>query len=126
MQVTTENSAKTLDLSEDGFGGGGPHEGARMIVPVLDETVDLATQVDHRGKRASADRVLGDQPEPAFGLVEPGAIGGDEMQVKTRLTRQPRAHFGVLVGAVIIDDEVDVERLSEPRRYAIVSSGTLH
>ena len=42
-----------------------------MLVVVVDEGGDLALEIGHRLKRAAADRLVGDQSEPAFDLVEP-------------------------------------------------------
>src|SRR5438270_205534 len=106
----TENFAKTLNFSEDGFGRRGPHEGTGVVIPVRDEVLNAAAQVGHGGERASTDRALGDQPEPAFDLVEPGTVGREEVQLKAHSARQPRAHLRVLVGAVVVDDEMHVER----------------
>ena len=49
-------------------------------------------------KRAAPDRVLGDEPEPAFNLVEPARVGRRVMKMKARVARQPRLHSRMFVG----------------------------
>lgn len=57
------------------------------------------------GEATAPDRFLGDDQEPAPDQVEPGGIGGGVVvQVKSRALRQRGLDFGVLVGAVVVDD----------------------
>ena len=53
-----------------------------MLVVVVHEGGDLALEAADRIERATADRLIGDQSEPAFDLVEPRAVRGREVQVK--------------------------------------------
>jgi hypothetical protein len=52
---------------------------------------------------------LGDEGEEPFDLVEPGGIGGREVNVPTRTAGEPSSDLGMLVGGVVVDDEMDVE-----------------
>ena len=52
---------------------------------------------------------MGDEGEEAFDLVEPGGIGGREVNVPTRTAGEPGLDLGMLVGGVVVDDEMDVE-----------------
>ena len=47
--------------------------------------------------------------EPDLDLVEPGGIGGGKVDVVAGPVGEPALDTGVLVGAVVVDDEVDVE-----------------
>ena len=52
---------------------------------------------------------MGDEGEETFDLVEPGGIGGREVNVPTRTAGEPSLDLGMLVGGVVVDDEMDVE-----------------
>ena len=52
---------------------------------------------------------MGDEGEETFDLVEPGGIGGREVNVPTRTAGEPSLDVGMLVGGVVVDDEMDVE-----------------
>ena len=58
---------------------------------------------------ATPDCSLGDDPEPALYLVEPGGVGRRVVDVEPWTLRQPGADFGVLVSAVVVDDQMHVE-----------------
>src|SRR5271165_6558325 len=81
-----------------------------MLVVVVDEGGDLTLEIGHRLKRAAADRLVGDQSEPAFDLVEPRAIGRREVQMKAGPTCQPRTHPRVLVSGVVVTNQMHLER----------------
>ena len=53
---------------------------------------------------------MGDEPEPSFDLIEPGRISWRVVDVESGPRGQPEAYFGVLVGGVVVDDEMHVER----------------
>ena len=42
-----------------------------------------------------------------FDEVEPRRAGGDEVESEAGVAVEPGPHVGVLVGAVVVDDEVD-------------------
>ena len=60
-----------LNLSENRIGRGGPEEGALVFIVVRHIALDLVHQFADVAKRAAANRLLGDEPEPALDLVEP-------------------------------------------------------
>ena len=64
------------------------------------EVVDAADQIGHAGERAAPDGLLADQPEPALDLVQPGRVGGREVQVVARAGGQPGLDLGMLVRRV--------------------------
>ena len=66
---------------------------------------------------ATPDCSLGDDPEPALYLVEPGGVGRRVVDVEPWTLRQPGADlslrgspavYGVLVSAVVVDDQIHV------------------
>lgn len=77
-----------------------------MIFHILS---DCADEFAHIAKAASADALVRQLPKPPFDHVQPGTRCRDEMQVKARMPSQPRFDTGVLVGPVIIDDQMQVE-----------------
>ena len=58
-----------------------------------------------------ADAVLGDQAEEALDLVEPGSRGRGEVHMEARMALQPGLDLGMLVGGVVVGDQVHVEVL---------------
>jgi len=74
-----------------------------------DEVVDFLDEVGSGNERAAADGALGDESEEAFDLVEPRGVAGREVNVPARTACEPGSDLGMLVGGVVVDDEVDVE-----------------
>ena len=74
-----------------------------------DEAVDFFDEVGGGLEGATTDGALGDEGEEAFDLVEPGGISGREVNVPTRTAGEPSSDLGMLVGGVVVDDEMDVE-----------------
>ena len=73
---------------------------------------------------AAPDLFVGQQPEPALDLVEPGGAGGCEMGLPA--FGEPVADRLGLVGPVVVHDDVDVEisrdvRLDEVEEFAELS-----
>ena len=74
-----------------------------------DEAVDFFDEVGGGLEGTTTDGALGDECEEPFDLVEPGRVGGREVNVPTRAAGEPSSDFGMLVGGVVVDDEMDVE-----------------
>lgn len=106
---STDNFTQSLDLGEDRFGSGGPHERVRREIVVLGVAFDAPDQVRHALEGAATDSLLGDQSEPALDLIEPGGVGGRVVHVIARTAREPGAHLGMLVRAVVVTDQMHVE-----------------
>ncbi len=60
-------------------------------------------------ERSPSDCALGDECEEGFDLVKPGSVGWCEVNVPTRTAGEPGPDLGMLVGGVVVDDEMDVE-----------------
>src|SRR6516162_11531331 len=71
--------------------------------------VDLLHQFFDVAEGAAPDLVLRDEPEPALDLVEPAGVSGRVMNVVARVACQPGLDLGMLVRAVVVGDEVDVQ-----------------
>ena len=76
---------------------------------MFDISRDLFDEFFHAGEGTAPDSFLGDEPEPAFDLVEPGRIGGREMDVISGPSGEPASDLRGLVGGVVVDDEMNVE-----------------
>src|SRR5260370_33374448 len=75
------------------------------------EAVDLVHQLFDAAEGATTNGFVGDQAEEALHLVEPGAVSGNEMQVPARTLGKPDFHPRVLMRAVVVHDQMDVELL---------------
>jgi len=86
-----------------------PDERAGLFIVLFDESVDLSGQLLDAGERPPANGLLRDQPEPALDLVQPGGVGGRVVHMIARPPGQPGRDLGMLVRAVVVDDEMDIE-----------------
>ena len=84
-------------------------KGLRICIVGADEAVDFFDEVGGGVERAATDSALSDEGEEALDLIEPGGIGGGEVNVPTRPACEPRSDFGMLVSGVVVDDKMDVE-----------------
>ena len=58
---------------------------------------------------AAAKLFFGQRREPALDQVEPGSAGRGEVQVEAWMTQQPALDRRSLVGALVIDDQMQLE-----------------
>src|ERR1035437_6216079 len=58
---------------------------------------------------AAPELFVGKQREPAFDQVEPAGRSGRKVQMKPRSFRQPVADQLRLVGAVVVQDQMDIQ-----------------
>src|SRR5277367_5115546 len=100
---------KVERVCEDGIGGGGPSEGAAVAVVVPNELVNARNEFANAAEAAATDSLLSDESKPAFDLVDPGRIGGCVVDMQARPLPEPGAHFGVLVGGVVIHDQMHIQ-----------------
>ncbi len=66
----------TLDRGDDLVGVGGPSEGARIVVCLVEEAVDSGLEIDDRSEDAALQAPFGELGEEALDGVEPGRRGG--------------------------------------------------
>ena len=96
----------------------------RGIVAV-DERLDLAHKVGDAAERAPLDCPLAQQAEPPLDLVQPGRVGGREVQVEAGPRRQPPPDLGVPVRRIVVQHEVDIQlRRHPPGRSTAGTPGT--
>ena len=113
MLRRSDSFTKSFDLCEDGICRGGPGELGRVGVPVVGEALDSADQLLHLTEGAASNGALGDDVEPDLDLVEPGSVGRREVDVETWMFGQPHFDLGVLVGPVVVDDDVEVQAFGD-------------
>jgi len=58
---------------------------------------------------ATSDLLLGESREPALHLVDPGRVGGGEVQLEARMAQQPALDERCLVRGVVVQDEMHLE-----------------
>jgi hypothetical protein len=81
----------------------------------------------HAAERASAQALAGDLSEEALDEIQPGGSGRGEVEMKARVFREPRLDQGMLVGAVVVQNEMDVlparglpiNRVQECQEFAV-------
>ena len=84
-------------------GIGGPGEGPRRLVILPDEAIDGGVELDERAEHAALQPPPGELVEEAFDSIQPGARGEHEVEDEARAS----AHLRVLVGAIVVEDDVD-------------------
>ena len=86
---------------------GGPDEGLGIMVGLGDEAIDGGLEFDDRVKDAALEASPGEFGEEAFDGIEPGAGGRGEVEDEARMACQPGLDLWMLVGGVVVDDDVD-------------------
>ena len=82
--------------------GFAPEEWPRCGIVVGDEGGDGQLQFLDAAMNAAADLALGQKREPALDLIEPGGVGGSEVEVIARPPGKPGFDGRRLVGGVIV------------------------
>ena len=76
---------------------------------VVDVVVDGIDQGLDALERAATDALVSNLSEPAFDKVQPGARCRDEVQMEPWVSSEPGFYTGMLVSAVIVHDQVQVD-----------------
>jgi hypothetical protein len=92
---------------QNGIGGGGPLEGLEVGVMRGYEVVDALHELFDAGEGSAPNGLVSDQREESLDLVEPRALGRDEVHVPARPRGQPSLDLGVAVGGVVVADAVN-------------------
>src|SRR5829696_5636888 len=77
------------------------------MVGVREVAVDGGLEVDDRSEDAALQAALGQRREEGLDRVEPGAGGRGEVEGEARMAGEPGDHLRVLVGGVVVEDDVD-------------------
>jgi hypothetical protein len=79
--------------------------GLRFVLAEI--AVDRGLEIDQRMEDAALQAAARERGEERFNRIGPGAGGGREMKRPSRVPGQPGAHFGMLVGGIVVEDRVD-------------------
>ena len=83
----------------------GPFEGCRFLIPTGNKSFDgLDKHADAR-EAFALEGAAAQDAKPAFDLIEPGAVGGNEVKMHIGMGFEPAVLFG-LVGVEIVKDHV--------------------
>ncbi len=104
----------TVDLFEDGAGGCRPDKGLGVGVVLFEIIVDRPLEVGDGVEHAATDALSGDLGEEALDQVEPRRRGRREINVVARMPDQPRLDLGMLVGGIVVGDQMDIEGPARP------------
>ena len=88
----------------DGFG---PLKRDRLVVVCFHKGVDGIPELSRRGETGAAQSRSAQNAEPAFHLIQPGTVGGSEVQMHLRMSSQPAITFR-FVGIQIVQDHMDL------------------
>ena len=97
----------SIDLLDDAVGIGGPDEGFGFAVVFAEVAVDRGLQVDQRAKDAALQPPAGERGKEGLDRIGPGAGSGCEMKHPAGVPGEPSAHFGMLVGGIVVEDGMD-------------------
>ena len=100
------NKCSIADAAFDLVGRFAPAEGLSVFVPVGEEASDGLLQARDALEAAAPDGLAGNQAEPALDQVGPRGTGRGEVQLEARVGGEPLFNRGMLVGAVVIADQM--------------------
>lgn len=95
-----------LDGGDDFVGVGGPGEGRGLLLVFGEEAVDGGLKVDDGVEDAAFQAPLRELGEESLHRVEPRARGRREVEGEALMAVEPGAHLGILVGGIIVEDDV--------------------
>ena len=96
-----------LDGGDDTIGVSGPDEGLWFGIGFGEEAVDGGLKIDNRVEHAAFEPPPRQPGEQSLDGIEPGARFRGEVEDEARMPRQPSPHLGVLVGGVVVEDDMD-------------------
>jgi hypothetical protein len=86
---------------------GSAGEGLWVVVGLREVSVDGDLEIDKALEHATLEPLPGQLGEETFNRVEPGSRGRGEVEMETRVPFEPGAHLGMLVGRIVVDDQVE-------------------
>ena len=72
--------------------------------------IDCGLEFGDAVEDAASNGVIGDQAEEPFDQIDPGGRCRGEVEVEAGMALEPSLDLGVLVGRVVVDDEMQIER----------------
>ena len=98
----------SVDLFDDSVGVGGPDEGFWILVVLGEEAIDSGLEIDDGMEHTAFQPPFRELGEEALDGIEPGGRCRREVEMEPWMALQPCLDLGVLVGRVVVDDEMDV------------------
>ena len=95
-----------LNFLEDVRGGGSPDKGLGFCIVRDNMSFDSFNQFINATEDTPPQAVDREIPEESFDHVEPGSAGRSEVKVESRIASLPGFHSRMLMGGVIIADDV--------------------
>src|SRR5690606_15079490 len=80
-----------------------------MLIGFFDVGVNSQLQLGNIGKSTSPDTLLRKFAKPALDQIQPGTAGRREMNMKARVATQPTLDLGVLMGCVVVNNQMEIE-----------------
>ena len=84
----------------------GPGEGFWIIIGLGDEAVNGCLEIDNGSEYPAFESALGEFGKETLDGVEPRAGGWREVEDESRVAGEPLTHLRMLVGGVIVEDDV--------------------
>jgi hypothetical protein len=97
----------SFDGGDDAVGIGGPSEGLWIIICLGEEAIDGGLEIDDGAEDAAFQSTPGKLGKEALDGIEPGARGWREVEDEALVPVEPGADLRMLVGGVIVEDDVD-------------------
>ena len=123
-----QRKVSALGFGEDAGGGGCPAIGFGMPVAMIEAGRDGTFQIGNAAEHAAPDLIFGEVAEESLDQIEPGCTGRREVQMEARMLGQLGVDLGVLVGGVVVDDQMQIKRprgapiqMSEEGKELVVS-----
>ena len=106
-----EGGAGAAYFFQDSLTFGLPFVGPGIGIAVIEVGLNVASELADRGETAGADDIGGQIGKEALDKVHPGRGRRCEVHLEAWVPPQPRRDLGVLMGCVVILNEVDVDIL---------------
>jgi ComEC/Rec2-related protein len=97
----------TPDGSDDFVGVGGPSEGLRVVLGLVEESVDGGLEIDDRAEDTALQASLGEFGEKALDGVEPGSRGRGVVEDEAWMALELGTDLGILVRGIVVEDDAD-------------------
>lgn len=97
----------SFDGGDDFVGVGGPFEWLWVGIGLGDEAVDSGLQIDDGMEDTALQSTPAELGEETLDGVEPGARGWREVEDETRMAIEPGANVRMLVGGIVVENDVD-------------------
>src|SRR5829696_8956642 len=100
-----------IHFLDDVIGGSFPNKRLRIRVMMLQIVEISRFKVSNRGEGTSADPLLCHQAKKALDLIKPRGRSGRKVEVKARALIQPSFDPGVIVGRIVVNDQMQIQAL---------------